>query len=329
LAGELSNAAGLRAARPEVYFIADDAALGPYRLLLANTLCTLEERDPGFDSTEDSETVVANLTRDNRYKIQQTLLLKARILDMLMADWDRHADNWRWGQTDSASFRFYHAIPRDRDWAFYRSNGWIPQLVQVSGAMRCFVPFGPNLKNIKDLSWKAWTLDKTFLNEMDAANWEKAIQLIQTMLRDDVIEACVKKLPASIYETDGQWFIQSLKSRRNALKDEVMKYYRFLAEEPMVNGSEASERYVVSTTGELLTVGVYTNDKQRRKVFERSFSPSETYFITLNGLGGADIFEIDEKAKSKIRLIINGHPRDQYKLAGDVRTKVNEPAAGK
>ncbi|HYO22499.1 MAG TPA: hypothetical protein VER36_08835 [Flavisolibacter sp.] len=330
LAGELSHAAGLRTARPRVYFIADDSGLGPYRSLFANTLCTLEERDPGFDNTDDSETVLDNLTKENRFKIQQLVLLRARILDMLMADWDRHADNWRWGRADSADFTFYYAVPRDRDWAFYKSKGWIPKVVQLTGAMRCFVPFGPELKNIKDLSWKAWTMDKTFLNEMTGADWEKTIQHLQAALTDDVLEAAVKKLPVSIFETDGQWFIQSLKRRRDVLKKEVMKYYRFLAEEPIVNGSNANERFVIASDDNGLTVTVYSLDAEQRKLYERRFLSAETYFITLNGLGGADVFEVKENCRSKIRLIINGGDgEDHYNLKGNIRTTVKDAASDK
>lgn len=330
LAGELTRAIGLKAATPQVFFVADDTALGEYRSIFAHTLCTLEERDPGFPDTDDSETVLENLTQSNRYKIQQPFLLKARLLDMLIGDWDRHADNWRWGQVDSAGFQVYYAIPRDRDWAFYKSGGWIPKLVQLSGAMRCFVSFGPELKNIKSQSWKAWTLDKTFLNEMNAGDWEAAIEEVKATLTDSIIEASVKMLPASIYNTDGPWLISSLKLRRDEMKEEVMKYYRFLAEEPVVNGSNAAERFVVSSDNDGLTVAVYGLNLPQHKLYERRFLSSETYFIHINCLGGGDVFEIDENAKSKTRLVINGgEGDDRYNLKGQVRTKVNDSASEK
>ena len=329
LAGELASAAGLHAATPQVFYVADDPAFGQFRSLFAHTMCTLEERDPDFPDTDDSEKALANIKESNKYKIQQPFLLRARLLDMLLGDWDRHADNWRWGQVDSAGFQFYYAIPRDRDWAFFKTGGVLPKLVQATGAMRCFISFGPDLKNIKDLSWKAWTLDKTFLGEMDAADWEAAIAEIQAALNDLHIEAAVKKLPTTIYNSDGQWLISSLKLRRDALKEEAIKYYRFLAEEPLVNGSNEAERFTISAEKNGLTVSVYRRDNEQ-KLFERRFSSSDTYFITLNGMGGDDVFEMAENASSKIRLIINGgEGADRYNLKGNIRTKVNDLAVEK
>jgi hypothetical protein len=328
LAGELARAIGLKAATPQVFFVADDPALGQFRSIFAHTLCTLEERDPDFPDTDDSEKTLSNLTESNRYKIQQPFLLKARLLDILIGDWDRHADNWRWGQVDSAGFDYYYAIPRDRDWAFYKSGGLLPKLVQVTGALRYFISFGPNLKNVKDLSWKAWTLDKTFLNEMDASHWRAAIHEVQAILTDKLIDSLVKKLPASIYRTQGEWLANSLKTRRNNMQKEVMKYYRFLAEEPMVNGSNEAERFVVAGTDDGLTVAVYGGHTQQRQLYKRRFFSSETYAIILNGAGGADVFEVDESARARIRLIINGNEgNDRYNLKGGVKTKVNDSAA--
>src|SRR5215204_6327781 len=65
IVGELAHAAGVIAARPRVFYVADDPALGNFRPIFANTVCTLEERDPGFDSTHNSVTVLYDLTQNN------------------------------------------------------------------------------------------------------------------------------------------------------------------------------------------------------------------------------------------------------------------------
>ena len=325
--GELAHAAGIIAARPQVFFVADDPQLGNFRPIFANTLCTLEERDPGFDSTHNSVMVLYDLTQNNSYKIQQHALLKARLLDVIIADWDRHADNWRWGLKDSAGFKYYYAIPRDRDWAFYKSKGWIPKLVQKTGGMRCFVNFEAKLKNVKNLSWKSWTFDKTFLNELTAADWEAGIREIQNALTDDVIEKAVHTLPSSVYAMNGKDFISKLKSRRNSLKEEVMKYYRFLSEEVLINGSNKNESFSISTAGDSLVVAVVSTN-EKRKLYQRSFSSADTYSIIINGYGGADIFEVDEKSKSKIRITIHGgEGADKYNIKGDIRTKIYDSSS--
>jgi hypothetical protein len=323
LAGELARAAGVTAANPQIVFVADDPLLDPYRAVFAGRLCTLEERDPGFDSTETSEALLKNIRSDSRYKVQQDVYLRARLLDILMADWDRHADNRRWGLKDSAGFRLYVAVPRDRDWAFYYSKGWVPWLAQKTGGVRCLVPFTGKLKNVKMQSWKAWTMDEELTNELNAAAWEKSIDSFCAMLTDKAIENAVQHLPASVYKTDGNAFAKKLKSRRDALKKETMKYYRFLAKDAVINGSAGDERFLVSADGENLRVTVYRNGDESQKLYERSFSPKETASLTLTGFGGADVFEIDEKTRSPIRLkIIGGKGRSSYDLKGNVQTTV-------
>ena len=327
IAGELVNAVGVTAARPTLFFVADDTALGEYRSLFANTICLLEERDPGFTSTDNIEEAVENITKSHAYKIQQPQLLRARLMDMIMADWDRHSDNWRWGLKDSAGLKYYYGIPRDRDWVFFQSRGILPKLMRLSGGMRCFVNFSPDIKNIKDLSWKAWTMDKNFLNELTASDWETAISVVQTLLTDSVIEASVRKMPAAIFAMEGQQFISTLKSRRDRLKQEVMKYYRFLSEEVLINGSNDEEVFQVSSVNDSLRITVYQR-KQHLKIYERIFSPKETYSITINGLAGNDSFLVDSGVESKIRLILNGgEGLDSYQIKGKIRTRIMDTPA--
>src|SRR5215204_276425 len=137
-------------------------------------------------------------------------------------------------------------------------------------------------------------------------------------------------MPLNVYAKYGQEFSKTIKSRRDNLRDGVMKYYRFLSEEIIINGSNADESFSVRSTGDLLRISVYRMDGSKQKIYERNFSPSETYFITLNGLAGNDVFEIDEKTSSKIRLIINGGEGvDRYSIKGKIHTKINDTAAEK
>ncbi len=55
----------------------------------------------------------------------QEAVLRARLLDMLIADWDRHFDQWRWATRDTGQGKLYIPIPRDRDQAFFYSDGLI------------------------------------------------------------------------------------------------------------------------------------------------------------------------------------------------------------
>jgi hypothetical protein len=327
--GELAKRAGITAAQPTIYFVANDTALGDYRDIFANTVCMLEERDPGFDSTITTVEVLHQMQNDNHCRIDQRAWLKARLFDMLIADWDRHYDNWRWGQRDSAGFRSFEAIPRDRDWAFYFSNGIVPKLMRLT-TERFLINFSDKVKYVKSLNAKAHLLDAAFLNGLDAAAWLAVIAELQQALTDEAIETAVKKLPAPIYALDGASFVQKLKSRRDGLQKPALKYYRMLAKEVQVDGSSKAEVFSIlpSTGGFLLQVFSRQEENgQPEKIYERRFLRSETYRVTLHGLGGDDSFMMDKEVQSKIKLRVNGGTgKNTYNLQGQVRSAIHDDA---
>ncbi len=329
--GALAKAMGVIAAQPVIYFVADDPGLEPYRSIFANTVCMLEKRDPKFGDTEPTDEVLADIMKKNGRLINQPLLLKARLLDMLVADWDRHSKNWRWGEKDSAGLRYFYAVPRDRDWAFYHSGGLVPKIIRLV-AMRHFINFGPTPKYIKSLSAKAHLFDAVFLNSMSSDDWRETIREVQVALTDSAIEAAVRKMPAAVFERRGPEFIRKLKSRRDGLENRVMPYYRFLSRQVQIEGSDEAEVFTLLPEEGGLRLQIHQLTGKGNKgmmIFNRRFRDSETYDLTLNGLGSADRFEIDERLTSSIHLKLNGGAgSDNYHLAGKIKVKVYDEKAG-
>jgi len=109
----LAKAVGVTQASPELFFVPDDPALGYYRPMFANTVCLLEKKDPvpsGVD-TKSTGKVLQKMTEDNDHVVDQHNLLQARLLDMLVADFDRHWDQWRWAEGDTGKGKIYYPIP--------------------------------------------------------------------------------------------------------------------------------------------------------------------------------------------------------------------------
>lgn len=325
--GPLARSAGVRAAQPTIFFVADDTALGPYRSIFANTVCMLEERDPGFDTTIDTETLLRQVQKENSAVVDQKALLKARLLDILIADWDRHFDNWRWGCRDSAGLHIFDAIPRDRDWAFYASNGFVPKLMRLV-ALRFLINFSDKPRHIKNLSAKAHLFDGVFLNGLSADDWRSGIRELQQSLTDEAIETAVKNLPPPIYASLGGTFLHNLKGRRDELEEPVLDYYRYLAKDVQVDGTNEAETFSILPAEDGFVLKISRRDKDGRAaqtIYQRRFLRSETYRVTINGLAGDDHFLIDENVDSRIKLKINGGTGiDHYELHGHVPTEVHD-----
>jgi hypothetical protein len=327
---ELSKAIGVIAPDPVMYYIADDEGLNPYKHLFVGTLCFLEEREPTRDGgdTKNTENLLEDLTEENDHLIAQKYLLKARLLDMLIADWDRHADQWRWAERDSADANFYYAIPRDRDQAFYFSNGLLIKAARLFG-LKHLVGFTHKTNKLRKLNFKEWNFDRSFLNELERNEWLELFQQFKSNLTDEVIIRAAKKLPPETYAIRGKLVEEKLLARRDDMQDDVMNYYGFLSTIVAVNGSDEDEIFTVTKSGDRLNVKVM-NASGKRVIYERSFDEAETKQIELNGLKGKDKFILEEGVASRINIIFDGgEGEDSYDIKGEVKNKIIDSASEK
>jgi hypothetical protein len=317
----MADAIGITAAKPTLFFVPDDPALGIYRPLFANNVCILEQRDATFDGTETrtSAKLFNKMLEDNDHQPIQPMVLKARLLDMVIGDFDRHLDQWKWGGIDTGRGRLYYPIPRDRDQAFFNSNGLLMKL-----ASKRFLPFLQGFKryypNINWLGYSARDLDRIFLNNLDGLAWQTAITEVQTQLTDTAIAQSVAMMPAPAFAISGQKIISKIKSRRNQLTKEAIKYYHFISRKVNVIGSNEKEYFKVSNHADGIQVTVYS----RRKGFDTSFimynrvfKSADTKEIRLYGLNNDDVFNIDSTVSSRIKLrIIGGKGNDTFNIKG-------------
>lgn len=327
---ELAKATGIVAPDPILYYVADDEGLNPYKHFFVGQLVFLEEREPtrNNEETKNTENLVEDVFKENDHIVLQKELLKARLLDMLVADWDRHEDQWRWAEKDSANVNYYYAIPRDRDQAFFYSKGLLVTVARWL-ALKHLVGFTYDTDKIKKLNYKAWGLDKTFLNELDRNDWKEITTKFASALSDEVIQRAVQDLPKATYEISGGIIEEKLKSRRDHLPGDAMNYYRFLSKVVTVNGSDDEETFRVFETNGQVTVQV-TNASGKRKIFERAFNEDETKQIILNGFDKKDKFIVEDGVASKIKLVIyGGKGEDSYNINGNIRTKVYDEKSEK
>jgi hypothetical protein len=324
----LAKALGIIAPDPVIYYVPDDPAFGEYRSIFANTVCLLERKEPTPDDSDTKNTfkMFEDILDKNDELITQPTVLKARLLDMLIADWDRHADQWRWGKEEKDDVEYYYAIPRDRDQAYFYSKGLLVKVARIVSAKH-FVGFRDDLKKLKNLNFKSWKFDKLFMNSLDAKQWDSTIRWVQARLTDQVIHEAMLQMPPEVYNISGPVMEEKLINRRDELLEKGMKYYRFLARAAIINGTNEEELFRVSGTNDNLKVEVFAwkDNKAERKIYERSFNREETYSIQFNGFDGNDRFEVAEGTNSKIRLLFSGGKGDDiYTIKGHVRERITD-----
>ncbi|CAN5353283.1 metallophosphoesterase [soil metagenome] len=326
---EMAKKAGIYHTNPRLFFIPDDPRFGKYRKSFANTVGLFEikpdEDLSSFDNFGNSKNIVGTqkvldmLYEDNDNSVDQLSVLRARIFDLLIGDWDRHDGQWRW-----ASFKkkgkgtYYKPIPQDRDQAFFKNEGFLPKIVSRKWIMPKFQGFDEKVRDVAGFMHNARFFDRTFLNEPSLEEWKAMADSITMQLTDEVIENAIKQWPGEIYELSGEEIIHKLKARKEILASEAEKYYRFLAKEVDVTGSNKHEFFKVQRLNDeetLVEVFKLTNEGETGKpLFKRIFTTSQTDEIRLFGLDGDDIFEITGAVKKgPLIRIIGGLGTDELR----------------
>jgi hypothetical protein len=185
VADSLLVAAGVPHARPSLWVLPDDASLGEFREEFAGVLGLLQERPvdeeeaiAAFAGAEDvigSEELMDLVQAIPAERVDSRAYLTARLLDMLLGDWDRHADQWKWA-TFADSTPGWRPIPRDRDQAFAKFDGLLPSL----GRQRfpAVSTFREKYGNVVNLHYNARFLDRRFLTELERAAWDSTAAVL-------------------------------------------------------------------------------------------------------------------------------------------------------
>lgn len=313
----------LQTPNPELFYVPDDPAFSFYRKLFADRVCTLEEREPSTSGANTISTakVFGKMVEENDHLPNQPATLTARLLDIVIGDFDRHFDQWKWSTDDTGKGKIYIPIPKSREMSFFYSEG-----LQLKLFSRRTLPFLKGFRNtIPHVDWLGYgarDFDRIFLTDLDAEEWRQSIKSVQESLSDSVIRKAVQQLPKEIFPISGETIINKMISRRNLLTTKGMAYYKFISNKVNIIGSNQKEYFKVSSTDRGLQVKVYARAKGNDTSFimyDRIFDQSVTHEIRLFGLNDDDLFNIEENASSKIKIrIIGGKGNDTFDIKGSV-----------
>jgi len=323
----LARAAGVYHTNPRFYYVPKQPALGDFSQSFGGELYLFEER-PAKDRSGEanfgfSEKIVSfrsmnrELWDDHDNQVDQHAVLRARVFDILIGDWDRRSDNWRWATFDrKEGGTLYRPVPRDRDQVFVKIDGVIPWLASREWAVRNFQNFDEDIRDLPGLGFNARYFDRAYLNEMDRNDWLAMADSISDAVTDAVIDSAIHLWPEPIFALNGQDIIDKLKVRRLRLREFVSRLYDFLAKEVEVVGSDKREQFEVQRLEPNKTrVVVYSlskKGKKKEKIYERTFLFPETREIRLFGLDDDDVFVIEgTAARGSLLRIIPGEGKDR------------------
>ncbi len=326
----MSEAAGIYHTNPSYYYLPQQPALDTFNKKLAGEVYLYERKLKGdwsgvdnlgnFDEYYDTKEVIKKMEEETENIADQKGFLKARLLDEIIGDWDRHEDQWAWGEIKGDPFNTFVAVPQDRDQVFAKHNGVLLNLIMSAAGVSYITNFSDKLKNPQHTNYEERGLDRFFTNKLTRDQWDSIARSLQSSLTDSVIEKAVHQLPPKIFAISGKEIIKDLEARRSQLVHYADQYYLFLSKEVELIGSKGTDYFTVDRLNDSTTsVKFFNIDKDGNIVkwpyYSRVFKTGETKKIRIFGLSGKDIYKTTGNVNKGITLqIIGGDDRDSMQL---------------
>jgi hypothetical protein len=244
---ELMAAAGLLRTEQRLMVMPDDPALGEFRKDFAGLVGQVYEfpgavsdKNPGFQGATEvlkHEPFYKRITASPDEQPDTRVFLRARLFDLMIGDWDRHRDQWRWAKFPGNPL--WEPIPDDRDQAFSRYDGLVLALARAR--VPILQTYGDRYPGMKGLTWNGWEQDRQFFAGVERSVFKEVAADLKARITDEVIERAVHRMPPEYFKIDGARLIHDLKGRRDLLPKAADAFYDHLADKVKVYLTAASE----------------------------------------------------------------------------------------
>jgi hypothetical protein len=238
-------------------------------------------------------------------RVDTRAFLRARLIDLMMGDWDRHRRQWRWARVPESPF--YRPVVEDRDQAFSRYRGVVLDFARMRDSR--FQNFEEEYGSIQGLTWNGRDQDRRLLTDLDGAAFDTVAAQVRAIVTDELLERAVAKMPPEWRGIDGPRLLRDLKRRRDDVGLIARRFYRYLAKDVDVTMTHLAEHadVVREENGDLTltirAVGPLPSGQHAsvegvpaaaggEPYYRRLFREHETNEIRLYGMGGDDTFVV-------------------------------------
>jgi len=344
--GGLADAVGVYHTNPQLYYVPKQTALGTYADTFGDELYMIEERAASghgdqasfghADTVISTDDLLKKLRKGEKHTIDEGAYIRARLFDMVIGDWDRHIDQWRWAVFEEDGMKTYRPIPRDRDQVFsIMGDGALMNIAtRMIPALRLMEGFDGGIRSVKGFNASPYALDVALLTESDLAVWQAEAQHIQQQLTEQVIDAAFLSFPKEVHDESVQEIKEKLISRTAQLHGIAASYYEQINKFAVVKGTDKDDRFEISypTDSTVAVTGYRIKKGQKGKSFyHKIHDKNVTKELWIYGLDDRDHFETKGTGRSPIKMRwIGGQHKDTYVTNGarnvhvyDFKTKKN------
>ncbi len=335
---EIAKAAQVFYTTPELYYVPKQERLGKYNEAYGDQLYMIVERPTddfknrksfGYpDDVESTDDLLETLRDDEDYILNEEAYIRARIFDMLLGDWDRHSDQWRWAEFENKDGKKeFVPIPRDRDQVFANFDGsFLNALRSIMGSANQLGVYGDDIKDVKWFNEAGSKLDRALIKRSDKAVWLEQAEFLQNAITEETINKAFNAVPVEVQDTTITQIKKHFIARKENLKDIVERYYAEFIKFQMITGTDKDDLFEIERVADGCTkISAYRikDGEKGEQLFDRTFTSSETNEIWLYGLDDDDEFKVTGTAKKPILIrIIGGQNKDTYTIEEGRKIKV-------
>lgn len=321
----LAEALKIPHANPVIGVVAYDKNFGHYAKDFVNKVFLLEEREP-LGESDNTFKMLKNLDKDNDNTFKSSEFLRARLLDLLVGDWDRHEDQWRWINTDKGKEKDYTAVPRDRDQALRVAQGWFPKLAKVRWIMPTLQGFDSTISDVEYSLFKTRFINAYPQSQFSYDEWMDVTSRFVKEVDDKLINDAIRKLPASSWNIRHTELEQKLKARRNNLPKAMDEYYKFINKIVDIHTSNKNELVeITDAPNDALRINIKKINKDgevKDLLMDKIYDPSLTKEIRIYISKGDDSVIVNNKNSSVKLRIIGGDGHKSYNVIA-AKKKIN------
>ncbi len=306
--------------KPYLYYLPDDKKLGEFQREFGGMFGILEIH-PKYDEDEDvvfdeSDKVKGTLDLFERLEkkkdeyVNSAAYLKARLVDIIIGDWDRHADQWKWARYEVGNKKIWNPIPRDRDQAFSKFDGFFPTLAEY--VIPQFNSFEKSFNDVEHVTWNGRFVDQHFLIQLTKAEWDSVTSFVQNKFTDTLIKEAVNKFPPEVYKLCANEINEKMKWRRDNLKKISNDYYKFINTVVDIYGGNKKDYLEINRLNNNQTLLKLYKEIENQTVsetlpyFQKTFDNNLTDEIRIYLNDGDDVVKLKGEAKKGILIRIIG-----------------------
>jgi len=337
--GTLSDAVAIYHTNPVLYYVPKQNVLGGYNSEYGDELYMIEERASdghgnlesfGYSNTLIStDDLLKNLRKNDDHYVDEQAYIRARLFDMLIGDWDRHEDQWRWAVfKDDNGNHMYRPVPRDRDQAFsIMADGFLLNIATtLVPALRLMQSYDEELRSPKWFNLEPYPLDMALINNADRALWEAQAKHIQQNLTDSIIDKAFTFFPEEVNDETVDIIKRKLRGRRSNINLISDNYYHHINKYAVITGTDKDDWFELERMPNGKTkVTAYRiiNGEKGRIIHDRIYDKTETKEIWIYGLDDEDNFEVKGNGNNYIKIrLVGGQNNDKYNISNGTKTFV-------